>query len=179
MTNLINYLPEFWHSIAEMSAIQNGISPQLDVQKNDCSDILNQCFVVSATWGLGLWENELGIIRNSELSYAERRAAIITKLLGTTTSTVKLINTLSEKITGTKCEIIEKNTSYMFTVHFLKPYGIPPNLISLRNAIEECKPAHLNFDYAYTYTLWIEVKSITWGKFKEMTWGQAIVYEGE
>ena len=179
MIDLISNLPQMWHEVKEMKAIQDTASLELNVQVSDMNDLFSQCYIATTTWGLDLWEKELGIITNTELTDSDRRIGIITRLLGTTTSTVKLIKTLSEKITGGKCIVIENNANYEFVVHFTKPYGTPNNLTALTFAIEECKPAHLNFGYTYTYAKWSEILPLTWGQAREKTWGQIKIYEGD
>ena len=46
--------------------------------------------------------------------------------------------------------------------------------------IEEIKPAHLNYELAFTYTVWnmIMSKSNLWNDFKDKTWLDLMSYEG-
>lgn len=175
--DLLKYLPEFWHSIIEMCGIQNSISPEIAQIKSKLNDILNQCFVSTATWGLDMWEQELGITTNTDISFEERRAAIMSKLFGTATTTIAMIKQLTDSITGGVSVIAEDNVNYRFIVHFKSPYGIPNNIPALKAALEVCKPAHLGYVLIYTYATWGEIKRITWGTARTMTWDKIKICE--
>jgi hypothetical protein len=58
--------------------------------------------------------------------------------------------------------------------------GIPPNLSDLRTVIEEIRPAHLDFDFAYTYNTWdmVEAWGMTWDELEALniTWDQLLTY---
>lgn len=167
MTDLMRYLPDFWQDIVEMQAIQNAMNTDMDTLKNGIVDLLDQCFVHSATWGLKLWEKELGIITNESLSYEVRRAAILNKLQGTATSTIERIKQISEKILGVPVVVVEDNGKYRFEVVIT---GITGNKAALFAALEECKPAHLDFGLRLRGMTWGAVKNQTWGYYKDVLW---------
>lgn len=179
MTNLMEYLPDIWQEIAEMKALQSAVGSELSTQKTAIQDLLNQCFIRTATWGLALWEKEFGIAANAALPHEERRAALVGKLMGTATTTVWAVKNLAETVTGGTVNVIEKNGEYRFEVSFLKPLGTPPNMQSLAAALEQCKPAHLGFSFIYSYALWGRFLPKTWGHMKKYSWGKIKVLEEE
>ena len=132
---------------------------EMDSYDKSIIDLLNQCYVDTATWGLKFWEEFLGIITDESKAVDYRRSAIKAKLRGTGTITVKLIENVAESF-----------QPFTFEVKFVGSRGIPPNLDDLKNAINEIKPAHLCVQYTFTYTVWKEVRNLTWVQVKLDTW---------
>lgn len=162
--DLMKYLPKYWHSIKEMIEIQKTLGVEVYRLDKHLENIFEQCFIDTATWGLSLWENELGLSSNKFMSYEHRREIIKAKLRGTSTSTIAMIENVASAFSGGEVEVIEHNDKYMFEIKFVGIKGIPSNMQGLKNALEEVKPAHLGIEYSYTFTLWIDVKNQTWTK---------------
>jgi len=136
------------------------------------NETLNQFFVDTSTFALERWERDLGIQINNNKPEAFRRSVVKSKLRGSGTITVKLMQNVSESYSNGEVEVIEQNQDYYFIIKFVGTKGIPPNMDDLQKAIEEIKPAHLAVEYEFTYTTWGEVKNITWGEAKVGTWVQ-------
>lgn len=173
----MKYLPEIWQEAAEIKALQNNLSAELDSINKMYDDLLYQFFIDTATWGLEKWEKAVGIVSNRSLSYEQRRADILGKLQGSAVATKKMLKELADTLTGGYSKIIEHNHDYYFEILFLKPLGEPPNILQLKNAVEICKPAHLGFRITYSYALWGDIRRITWGKSQEMSWFYLKQYE--
>ena len=45
--------------------------------------------------------------------------------------------------------------------------------------LDAIKPAHLAYEFKYTYTVWNHLTDLTWGQVNAMTWDELRVYEGE
>lgn len=173
----MKYLPEIWQKTAEMKAVQDSISTELDTANNMYDDFLLQFFINTSTWGLEKWEKAVGIVSNRSLSYDQRRADILGKLQGSAVATKKMLKELADTLTGGYSKIIEHNHDYYFEILFLKPLGEPPNIPQLKNAVEICKPAHLGYKITYSYALWGDIRRITWGKAQGMSWFDLRQYE--
>lgn len=124
-------------------------------------DVLNQFYVETATWGLDLWEQMLGLPITPLQATDERRSKIISKLRGIGTVTVEMIQNVSEAYSNGTVSVIEDNTNYKFTIKFISALGIPPNLTDLKDAIERIKPAHLEVAYEFTYNTYSTVGTKT------------------
>jgi hypothetical protein len=59
---------------------------------------------------------------------------------------------------------------YRFIIRFIGILGIPPNMAGLIQIIEEIKPAHLAYEFAYMYTFWDSLNTISWNTAGTGTW---------
>lgn len=148
---LKNYYPSYLVKSKIFSAVLDTMQIELDNIDNIVKDIVNQCFVDTATWGLKYWEEMLGIPTDESKPYEFRRSVIKSKIRGSGTITVNLIKNVSESFSNGEVEVIEQPSIYSFTVKFVGTIGIPPNLDDLKKAIEEIKPAHLGVIYEIIY----------------------------
>jgi hypothetical protein len=135
-------------------------------------ETLDQLFTGRATWGLDLLEKELGLPTDPALPLDWRRSVIKAKLRGVGTTTKALIQSVAAAFSGGETDIFEYPAEHRFVVKFVGTRGIPPNLGDLTRVIEEIKPAHLAFSYAYTYMVWNETPTYTWAEAGAMTWDQ-------
>lgn len=147
--------------------IQQG---EIDSLNEAIEDIVNQCFVDSATWGLKLWEEFLNI-KVDETKLADyRRSSIKAKLRGSGTITVNLIRNVAESFQNGEVDVTENTSPYTFDIKFVGSKGVPPNLEDLKKAIEEIKPAHLAVTYSFTFNTWNNFKNSTWQQAADDTW---------
>lgn len=144
---LKNYVPFFIANITEMQNIYNTQQKEIDKLNLDVKDLKAQCFVNTATWGLSIWEDFVGINTDTRKSINERRANILAKLRGQGTTTIKVIEEIV-KAYADKAQVTEHNKESYFTVELeSKNKGFPYSLNSLYNIIEEIQPAHLEATY--------------------------------
>lgn len=164
------WVPPFLHESKIFQTIYETQQNELDRASNAIEDILNQCFVDTATWGLKYWEEFLGIPVDESKLIDFRRSTIKAKLRGSGTVTVNLIKNVAESFSNGEVEIYENVAPYTFQVKFVGTRGIPPNIDDLKRAIEEIIPAHLRVIFEYTYTPWNELRNTTWNKLLSFTW---------
>ena len=155
-------------------------SIEVDILKAYMEDLNKNLYVKTATWGLDLFEEELGLVTDKSISYEERRERILAKKRGSGTTTKAMIKNTAEAFSGGEVEVIEKFNEYSFIVKFVGVRGIPKNLALFKQMIEEIKPAHLNYELAFTYTVWnmIMSNSNVWNDFSNKTWLELMSYEG-
>lgn len=167
---LKDYVPEFISTSKTFTTLYNSEQIEIDGVNNIINDIINQCFIDTATWGLDNWESFLGIItdHNKDINY--RRTVIKAKLRGTGTVTVNMIQNVAQSFSNGDVQVIEHPSNYNFEIKFVGSIGIPPNVVDLQNAINSIKPAHLTVTYTYLYTQWVRVKTTTWNTLKPKTW---------
>ncbi|MEC1716592.1 putative phage tail protein [Schinkia azotoformans] len=174
--NLLNYLPPLYRDILEMEKLQNSLSIELGNLYFSKSDIEDQLFIESATWGLTFWERVFGIQSNLSLSYEERREIIKAKIRGYGTVTKTMIKEVALAFTNAEVDVIEHPESYSFVVKFIGIKGIPKNMAGFLEIIEIIKPAHLSYSIEYTFTWWDKLKELTWTSAKAKTWNELRVY---
>ncbi|GAA0735761.1 YmfQ family protein [Clostridium oceanicum] len=174
--DLLACLPPFLREIPEFKAWNDVVGYEIALLNWKRQDLLKQCFIDTATWGLYLWEEEYGILADLNKSYEERREIVKAKKRGHGTVTKKLIKNIAEAFSGGECEVIEHTESYCFTIKFIGIKGIPKNLAAFKEMIEIIKPAHLDYDFKYTYTVWnfLKDKNLVWNTKK--TWNHLKVY---
>lgn len=169
---LSQYLPPYLMQTKTFSSLI--FSEQIEVSgiENAVRDIINQCFVETATWGLDNWESFVGIQTDTSKNIDDRRACVLSKLRGYSTITVNLIQTVASSFSNGQVEVIEHPSIYSFEVKFIGTIGIPPNMSDLQNIINQIKPAHLEVTYTYLYTQWSKVETATWATLKANTWDE-------
>lgn len=177
MTDLSAKYPTFWQSSDQTMAIWNALGKEIDQMQENFADLVLQCDVNQATWGLDLWEERVGLTSNADKSYDDRRSAILAKLRGTGTVTVAMIQNLAESFSYGTAEIIEDVRNYHFDIRFISTVGTPPNMADLTAAIEEVKPAHLTYAFIYNFTLWERLELNSWEHWEDYTWDD--ILEGE
>ena len=179
-TDLLEYLPSFYHNSDVIKSFMESNSIEVDTLKAYIEDLSKNLYVKTATWGLDLFEDELGLVTDKSVSYEERRERILAKKRGNGTTTKAMIKNTAEAFSGGEVEVIENFNDYSFVVKFVGVKGIPKNLALFKNMLEEIKPAHLNYELAFTYTVWsmIMAKSNLWNDFKNKTWVELMSYEG-
>lgn len=177
--DLTKYVPPFVNEIPEMKASYDVQSTELGSLLYYADDVKNQLRIDTATWGLIYWEDAYGVETNLSLSYEQRRAIVKAKKKGQGTTTIQIIKNVAETFSGGQVNIIEHDDDYYFTVQFIGVKGIPSNMQSFINMIEDIKPAHLGYVFKYTYTNWdyLDSKNLSWDNIESSTWDQLEIYD--
>lgn len=149
--NFMKQLPSFYYGSTQVRNIQAAIGIEAEELRAAISDLLDQVFISSATWGLRNWEIYLGLDTNPEESYENRRSRIMSRLRGQGTTTKEMLKNVCQSFSGGEVEIIERYSEYAFVIKFVGTLGRPANLGYLAGAIEEIKPAHLGYSFEFTY----------------------------
>ncbi|WP_432662455.1 putative phage tail protein [Wukongibacter baidiensis] len=167
---LMKYLPLYYNKkTGFMSNVQNSFSEEIGRLNYLNKDMLDQSFVESATWGLDICEEELGIETDISKTYEARREAIIAKLRGFGTLTEKMLKNTALAFTNAEVEIIENYDDYSFVIKFGSTRGRPPNLQDFIDMIETIKPAHLDFDLEFIYNTNDDLRNYHFGWLSALT----------
>src|SRR5471030_2171962 len=177
--DLSKYVPPIIYNDSIIKTIYDAQGVELGSLYYYIDDLLNQCFIDTATWSLNLWEEEYGITTNLSLSYEQRREILKAKKRGQGTTTKTMIKNAAEAFSGGEVNIIEDNPNYSFIVQIIGIEGIPRNMQSFINVIEDIKPSHLNYEFKYTYTTWQQLndKCLTWSGASSKAYNEIEVYE--
>lgn len=147
-------------------AIIVALTDQALAARAAVEDTGDQANVSTATWGLALWEDLVGITPAEGATEDERRAAITTKLLGSGTCNAEMISNIAKALTGYEAVVVEQTDKYTFSIYFVGDSSgfINVDQAAIIAAVEEVKPAHLKF----------VITPITWGDLDEtgMTWDE-------
>lgn len=139
--DLSRYAPPFLAEIRELAAIYRSEGYEIGQLQHNIEDIRDQCYVITATWGLARWEEVYGIPTNPSMSYEQRRKKVMAKMQGRGTTTRQMIKEIAALFSGGEVTVTEDNPASLFTVQFI---GIRPyDMQAFISTIEEIKPAHL------------------------------------
>lgn len=176
--DLARYVPPFLAELQELAELYRTEGYEIGYLQHNLRDLFDQAFIVSATWGLVLWERMYGVTTNMSLSYEQRREILMAKLRGQSTTTKQMIRDTAAAFSGGEVQVIEDNPCYHFIVRFVGVKGIPRNMQAFIDMLNEIKPAHLSYSFEYTYTVWGNLKGLTWGELKAKTWDEVRIMEG-
>lgn len=168
--DLARYAPPFLAGVRELKAIYETEGYEVGLLEHELSDLLDQCFISTATWGLTRWEQVYGLVTNMALSYEQRREILVAKLRGQGTTTAQMIQETAETFSGGEIQVIEDNPNYHFIVRFIGIKGIPRNMNAFVSMLEDIKPAHLSYSFEYRYTTWEELINRSWVSVSGFTW---------
>lgn len=157
---LMDHLPERFRASPETVAYETGLEAGLTSLLSLRDRCISQLDLDAATWGLAVWEAAYGIPTDAEKPDDYRRSRIRSKMCGQGTTTAEMIKNVAESFSGGAVEVIEAPAEYRFVVQFVGIYGVPPSLDDLSAAIDEIRPAHLAYSYAYTYLTWRQVDAV-------------------
>ena len=170
--DLAGYAPHFLAEVRELAEIYRAEGPEIGLLQHELRDMLDQCFIETATWGLVRWEQMLGVDTNMSLTYEQRREILMAKLRGHGTTTKRMIEDTAATFSGGEVNVIEDNPNHLFVIQFIGIKGIPRNMQAFINMLEDIKPAHLAYRFEYRYTTWEELKPYTWKQLGAMIWDE-------
>lgn len=153
-----------------MEELQSILSQQINKLTSNLNETIDQCFVNTATSLLSRYEKIYGIQVDVNKSDEFRRERIRAKIRGIGTVTKKMIKDTARSYSNGEVEVIEDPANYKFIIKFVGTKGIPANMADLTLTIEEIKPAHLSFEFVYTYNTWNDVSGMTWNEASAYTW---------
>lgn len=170
---LTSYVPPFIGKSKVFSQILRVQGNELTRDNALLKDLAAQFYLETATWGLDYWERDLGIATNYSLTNEQRREKIKLKLqIKSSTITKKLFKSIMDRYYT--CEIGEDFSNSKVNVIITGKRGIPPRLNEMINDAEELLPAHLIYEFIYTYLTWneLEASNVTWDEIDTYTWDE-------
>lgn len=168
-------VPDYHYASEQSKALIEALEDASLEAKAALEDVMAQFFINTATWGLTLWERQVGIETNSALSLEARRSAVLQKLVARGNTTAEMIRGLAETITGYEARVTN-NDDYSFSLSFWgeKDQLADIDVEELKTIVEQIKPAHLRF--IITAITWGDLESVnlTWRYFEDnpTTWGE-------
>ncbi|SET55294.1 hypothetical protein SAMN05660297_02737 [Natronincola peptidivorans] len=174
---MITYLPIFMRKSKVYNEIFNAEEHQFQYIQTDIEDVKKQLDIDTATWGLVIYEKDLKIETDLSKPLDERRSVIKSKERGSGKIDAALIQIVAEAYSNGEVIV---NFNGTIIVKFIGTRGVPPNLDDLAAEIENIKPAHLSFEFEFTYLTWNEFDNYnkTWNQWDELnlTWDELETY---
>ena len=163
-------LPSYEQTSKIFQEIMNTEQIEFDKLNANIIDFRKQFFIDTATWGLEIYEKELGIETDIEKSLSERRSNIKAKLRGYGTVGATLIKTIVDSYTNGGVDVTFDGGKIHIIFNDTK--GIPSNIDDVYKILEDTKPAHLDIVYKFIYTVWKELINMTWNSLSTFTWDE-------
>ena len=123
--DLARYAPPFLAEIREMAEIYRTQGYEVGQLQHDLEDLIDQCYIVTATWGLSRWEQMLGVATNMSLTYEQRREILMAKLRGQGTTTRKMIEDTATAFSGGEVKVMEDNPNHFLLSSLSASKGFP------------------------------------------------------
>jgi hypothetical protein len=166
---MMDYLPPYYYPSQIMRSRLDAEGQELDDAFAAVADVLNQCFVRTATWGLPLWEDEFAVPNipapgeTEEQALTRRRTNLLAKISGQLTPTMPRIRALVAQFVGNDdFEIVQDHAHYHVTIRLTNPGGVPPYYREMATYLRKLIPAHLG--------LTIEVNAFIWNELDDQQW---------
>ena len=143
-------------------------SERLHAREDAVEDLRGQLDVNTATWGLDLYEKELGYIGMG--TYAERRSLIKSKWRGLGKFDAALIKVVAKAYQNGLVE--PEFSASVINVKYTDIGGVPSNFLAFEAVLEELKPAHLALTFEFLYAMYSELTTYTHGHLAGYTHSQ-------
>ncbi len=117
----------------------------------------NNFFDTCTTTRLQAYEKEAQIFPLAGQTVDERKSQLMAKWWGTDKCTLEGMQAVANA--WRDATITLQFVNGKIRVKFISPIGIPPDLSSLQQALEEVKPAHLAIEYSFMYKTWGAAKT--------------------
>ncbi|WMM23663.1 DUF2313 domain-containing protein [Tissierella sp. MB52-C2] len=148
MSRLLEYLPIYERSSIVFQEILNSEQMEFDRLGLNIEDLERQFFIDTATWGLAIYEKELKLPIRPKKTLEERRSLIKSRMRGMGKVDLAMIKSIIEAYTRSTADIIFDGR---INIKFTNEGTITLNISDMFNAIEEIKPAHLDYDITLNY----------------------------
>ena len=178
MGKLIDILPSLYQNSEHIKNIQNALEGERDILKKEIIEFCDNLFIDTSSWGLDYFEKFLEV--DSVSRDIDTRKNVIknkSKFRGITNIDT-VVNLCSQYGFG-EVEVSENFKNGKFTIRFISKEGEPENIRDLINQLDLIIPAHVEYDFHFTYVLWGEIKNKTWNDVKEMTWDSIRKLDGK
>lgn len=150
----MSWLPENYPASGETVTFQEALQPEIVTLWRLRNEFLAQLNPYTATWGLPLWEDALGLKASEGLTLDTRRRQVVAKLQGRGTTTVPVVMDLAETLLGQPVSVTEWYSEYRVELEAEGLDGLPDGALPLRERLEEIMPAHL--DWQIVIRTWAE-----------------------
>lgn len=157
MNRLQSKMPLYYSKSTVIANLTDAEDNEILLFESNIKKTLDQFFIDTADFSLDRWEEDLGIMTNSNKEDAYRKSVIKSKLRGSGTITINLIKEVANSFDNGTVEVEEDNSNYKFIIKFTDKVGVPPNIDDLKDAIEDIKPAHLGIAYELRYYIINEI----------------------
>lgn len=176
---MLSYLPLYERQSRVFDIVFAAIDKEFRRLEHRNSIIKLNRDIDTAIEALPIYERDLGIKTNKHVPHAQRREMIKAKFRSAFDQTTEeQIKEVAAAFSNGEVEVLRTDTPGVYQIKFIGTKGIPANMDGLMQAIDDIVPAHLQFDYVYTYNVWGFLTGKTWGEVEHLTWEEIQVWNG-
>ncbi len=162
---MLGYLPPHWRSSKVFEQVMEAEGAEFDSILTAIEDIETQLDIDKATWGLAVYEKELGLQTDIGKPLDDRRSVIKSRMRGNGKADAVLLKLVADAYTNGGVEVTFQEG--VIHIRFANVLGAPPNMADLTNTIEELRPAHLPFEFEYLYLMLKQVRQLKLNEIEE------------
>lgn len=135
-------------NMAEIRANETTINRVL----NDIDSLEDEVtFVNAKDIGIARKEDMYGIKTNKSRPIEYRKSAVTSKARGVGVITKQAVENMAAAFSNGEVQVIEPEDAHII-IKFIGVRGIPPNMDDLINTLDVMLPAHVLYEFKYTYT---------------------------
>ena len=143
---ILRYLPYFLSRDERFKSVNDADSKEHEAVRLHTADLFDQLFVQTATWGLDLWEQFLGLPILKKIDYTTRRATILARINSSQSITLAYVNYLINLSVADKSGIAEDHPE-QYLLEIWLPDGKVTNFSELEKTLDVFIPAHIGWKY--------------------------------
>ena len=148
---LLNAIHRLYRKDKWLNDLFNAAGIEMDRLEEYIDDLEAQYFIDTATWSLDTRERDTGLTANHGKSHEDRRAALIAKERASGKVDILLLQAVADAWRNGSIDV--GFVDGKIYVQFVGEFGIPDDLESLQEALDNTKPAHLAIVYIFRYLL--------------------------
>ena len=170
LSNMLDYLPWYERKSQVFNSILKAYDKEFRQLEQSLEVVERNMFIDTSIEGLNLHERDLGVNNVSKLGYDQRREQISSRYRSSFNQTTEdTIKNVASAYGNGEVEISLTDIEGVYEIKFIGK-GIPNNLDGLSKALDIIIPAHLGYEYRFTFNTWGFVRDKTWGGANTMTW---------
>ncbi|SMG58186.1 putative phage tail protein [Paenibacillus aquistagni] len=168
-------ITENLHNVMRHDPLTNEMSGAINVSIDDLdariSGFVDQLNVDTASWGLDVYEHELGIPIDHSKPLDQRRSVIKSKLRGSGKVGAAQIKLVADSYSNGDVSVtLDKG----IVIEFTSIYGVPDNIEDLKKVLREIAPAHLSLSFIFKYVLYGDIKDKQYSELSAMSYNELV-----
>lgn len=168
---MISYLPTYERQSVVFQSIMSSNDKEFRRLEYARGVIENNLDIDKAIEILPIYERDLGITTKKALPYEQRREMVKAKYQSAFGQTTEdQIISVAAAFSNGEVDVLPTDAPGVYQIKFVGAKGIPDNMDGLQSAIDAIVPAHLEFQYTYTFNAWQFLSTKTWGDASGLTW---------
>jgi len=161
------YLPKYYRRsdvVNTLMYVEGDRRAELEAIMND---IVANCYINTATWGLDIFEQMAGIYTDPSRNIEDRRAVLRSRYGGFGTATVPFLKEVASKFDNGDIEVNNIPREFVVEIEFVSTNGVPRNVPDIQRALEDTVPAHYEVRFRFRFLSWdaLDIESYMWNEW--------------